>query len=213
MSARKEEHSIVPAGQLAAIQPRMDVLPTESQAMLAAGSKVIYPGQGPCQISRIIKRVVDGRLLTFYHLILLDESRCELLIPVEKARAIGVRLLMKKSEIPKLLAHLLEGAKAADDWKQRAHDNARLFNSGSPFDLAEIVRSMTELSDLRKLTLGDSGALRKARGLLISEISEATGVTKNMAEEQLDQALNAKTRIGDLCSPLANSKRIEGRDE
>src|SRR5690349_11894080 len=99
MSARKAEPSIVPAGQLTAIQPRMAALPRGSQATLAAGSKAIYPGQGPCQISRVIKRVVDGRLLTFYHLIVLDESHCELLIPVEKARAIGVRALMKKSEI------------------------------------------------------------------------------------------------------------------
>ena len=203
MSARTADPSIVPAGQLTAIQPRMAALPRGSQATLAAGSKAIYPGQGPCQISRVIKRLVDGRLLTFYHLIVLDESRCELLIPVEKARAIGVRALMKKSEIPKLLAHLQEGAKAADSWKQRAHDNAKLFTSGSPFDLAEIVGSLTELSDLRPLTIGDSGTLTKARRLLISEISEATGMTKNMAEEQLDQALKAKTRI---CEPMQSSR-------
>jgi CarD family transcriptional regulator len=198
MSTRNAEHSMVPAGQFAAIQPGVPELPIGSQATLPAGSKAIYPGQGPCQISRIINRVVDGRVLTFYHLIVLDESRCELLIPVEKARDIGVRLLMEKSEIPKLLAHLRVGARAVDNWKQRAHDNAKLFTSGSPFDLAEIVGSLTELSDLRRLTTGDSGTLRKARSLLISEISEVTGVTKEMAEEQLDQALNAKTRIGEL---------------
>ena len=201
MSTRNAEHSILPAGQFAAIQPEAAEPLTGSQITLEAGSKVIYPGQGPCQISRILKRVVDGRLLTFYHLIVLDESRCELLIPVEKAREIGVRLLIEKSEIPKLLAHLKVGARSVDNWKQRTHDNAKLFTSGSPFDLAEIVGSLTELSDLRTLTLGDSGTLRKARRLLISEISEVTGVTSMMAEEQLDQALRRGPKSEDPMYP------------
>ena len=32
-----------------------------SRATLAAGSKAIYPGQGPCLIGRVVKRMVDGR--------------------------------------------------------------------------------------------------------------------------------------------------------
>ncbi|HEY3135893.1 MAG TPA: hypothetical protein VGL29_07680 [Blastocatellia bacterium] len=167
---------------------------------LAAGDKAIYPGVGPCFIGRVEKRIVDAMVVMFYHLIVLDGSRGELFIPVEKARAIGVRSLIKKSEIPKLLAHLQEGAKAADNWKQRASDNSKLLTSGSPFDLAEIVASLTELSDTRSLTVGESRTLGRARRLLICEISEVTGETRETAEEQLDQALNAKARIGGLIS-------------
>jgi CarD family transcriptional regulator len=132
----------------------------------------------------------------FYHLVILDESGGELFIPVEKARAIGVRLMMKKSEIPGLLAHLKKSAKAADNWKQRATDNMKLFTSGSPFDLAEIVASLTELSNTRSLTLGESGTLGRARRLLISEISEVMGETKTEAAEQVDHALKARTERG-----------------
>jgi CarD family transcriptional regulator len=128
----------------------------------------------------------------FYHLIILDESGGELFVPVEKARAIGVRLLLKKSEIPGLLAHLGTSAKAADNWKQRATDNMKLFTSGSPFDLAEIVASLSELSSARSLTLGESGVLGRARRLLISEISEVMGETKTAAGEQVDSALKVR---------------------
>ena len=161
---------------------------------LAAGDKAIYPGVGPCLIDRLEKRIVDARLVMFYHLIVLDGSRCELFIPVEKARQIGVRLMISKSEIPKLLAHLQERNITADNWKQRASDNSKLFTSGSPFDLAEIVASLTELSDSRSLTVGDSRRLLRARALLICEISEVTGETKTAAEEQVDQALRAMER-------------------
>jgi len=125
-------------------------------------------------------------------LIILDDNGGELFIPVEKARAIGVRLLMKKSEIPRLMAHFKKSAKAADNWKQRAIDNNKLFTSGSPFDLAEIVASLTELSSTRSLTLGESGTLDRARRLLISEISEVMGQTKTEAAEQIDIALKSR---------------------
>ena len=193
MSARGSLASIASDVQRTAAQSRMPAL--RVTRALSAGNKAIYPGQGPCRIGPVIKRVVDGRLLMFYHLIILDESGGELFIPVEKAPAIGVRSLMKKSEIPGLLAHLKKSAKSADTWKQRATDNMKLLTSGSPFDLAEIVASLTEFSNTRSLTLGESGMLGRARRLLICEISEVMGETKKAAEEQIDRALNAKTRI------------------
>lgn len=165
-----------------------------STSTLAAGDKAIYPGIGPCLIDRLEKRIVDARPVMFYHLIALDGSRGELFIPVEKAGSIGVRLLINKSEIPKLLAHLRERNITADNWKQRASDNSKLFTSGSPFDLAEIVASLTELSDSRSLTVGDSRTLRRAREMLIREISEVMGETKTEAEEQVDQALRERWR-------------------
>jgi CarD family transcriptional regulator len=163
----------------------------KSRGALTSGNKAISPGQGPCRIGRVVKRVVEGRVIMFYHLTVLDDSGGDLFVPVEKARAIGIRLLMKKSEIPGLLAHLKKSPKAADNWKQRATDNLKLFTSGSPFDLAEIVASLTELSDTRSLTLGESGTLGRARRLLISEISEVMGETKAKVEEQVDYALRA----------------------
>jgi len=165
-----------------------------SPEALTEGDKVVYPGHGPCGIGRLVKKVVDGGSMMFYHLTVLDDSGGELFVPVEKARATGLRLLMKKSEIPRLLAHLQKSARTADTWKERASDNIRLLSTGSPFDLAEIIASLTELGDRRSLTLGESGTLARARRLLVCEISEVTGEPKTMAEERVDQALQARPR-------------------
>ena len=138
-----------------------------STLTLAAGDKAMYPGVGPCLIGRVEKRIVDARVVMFYHLIVLDGSRGELFIPVEKAGPIGVRLMIRKAEIPKLFSHLKERVNIADNWKQRANDNSKLLTSGSPFDLAEIVASLTELSDTRSLTVGEARTLGRARRLLV----------------------------------------------
>lgn len=158
---------------------------------LTTGNKAIYPGQGPCRIASVVKRVVDARVMLFYHLTVLGDRRSDLFVPVEKAQTIGVRLLIEKSEIPGLLAHLKKSAKTADNWKQRAIDNLKLFSSGSPYDLAEVVASLTELSDMKSLTLGESETLDRARRLLIGEISEVMGETTAAVEEQVDCALRA----------------------
>lgn len=165
---------------------------SRSRGALTTGNKAVYPGQGPCRIGPVVKRVIGARVMMFYHLTVLDDNRGDLFVPVEKARAIGVRLLMKKSEIPGLMDHLKKRVKTADNWKQRATDNLKLFTSGSPYDLAEVAASLTELGDTRSLTLGESVTLGRARRLLICEISEVTGETKTSVEEQIDLALKRK---------------------
>ena len=160
--------------------------------LLTVGNKVMYPSRGPCLIGPIVKKVVDGSPMSFYPLALLDDSGGELFVPVDKVQAIGVRLLLKRSEIPKLLGHLKKAAGTAKNWKQRTMDNIKLFASGSAFDLAEIVESLTNLSETKPLMLRDKQTLEKARKLLVCEISEVMGETISAAEEQVDKALNKR---------------------
>ena len=160
---------------------------------LTVGNKAVYPSHGPCRINRIVNKVIDGKPTNFYHLLVLDDSAGELFVPVDKARAIGLRLLLKRSEIPKLLLQLSKSTNTANTWKERAADNSRRFNSGSALDLAKVVGSLTKLKDTKSLTLSEARTLEKARKLLVCEISEVMGETKDQIEEQIDRALSART--------------------
>ena len=160
--------------------------------ILTVGSTVVYPCQGPCLVGAVVERSVSGEPRGFYHLIVLDDSGCELFVPVDKVQAIGIRPLLQRSDIPKLQGHLMKKTRVAKDWKQRANDILRLFTSGSAFDLAEIVGSLTELSKAKALSLRESWTLARARKRLVCEISEVMGETKSAAEEQVDQALRAR---------------------
>jgi RNA polymerase-interacting CarD/CdnL/TRCF family regulator len=73
-------------------------------------------------------------------------------------------------------------------------DNLKLFASGSAFDLAEVVESLTELSETKTLSPRDKETLERARKLLVCEISEVTGKTKSAAGEQVDEALKMRKR-------------------
>ena len=160
--------------------------------ILTVGSTVFYPCQGPCLVGAVVERSVAGEPRSFYHLIVLDDSGGELFVPVDKVQTIGIRLLVKRSDVPKLIGQLMKTSEMARDWKQRANDILRLFTSGSAFDLAEIVGSLTELSKTKSLSLRESRTLVRARQFLVCEISEVMGETKSAAEEQVDQALRAR---------------------
>src|SRR6266498_4927243 len=153
---------------------------------------VVYPCQGPCLVGAVVERSVAGEPRSFYHLIVLDDSGGELFVPVDKVQTIGIRPLLNRSDIPKVL-DLLKGPSGADkDWRQRADDNFKLLSSGSAFDLAVVVKSLTKLGEKRELSFRESQTLEKARKLLIGEISEVMGETKSAAEEQIDEALKSR---------------------
>jgi RNA polymerase-interacting CarD/CdnL/TRCF family regulator len=175
---------------------------------LNIGDIVVYPCQGPCLISSVVEKVIADKPKSFYRLLVLDESRGELFIPVDRIQAIGIRLPLKKAEIPKLLNQFMLTAIAAKDWKQRSKDISKLFTSGSAFDLAEVINLLTTLSKVKTLSLRESWTLGRARKLLVCEIAEVMGETKGAAEEQMDWALNGRPLVTTsgiiISSPLSS---------
>jgi RNA polymerase-interacting CarD/CdnL/TRCF family regulator len=146
----------------------------------------------------VVNKFVGGRSTSFYRLAPLEDSGGELFIPVDKITGLGIRQLLGRAEIPKLFRRLSQGAKTATlpstarNWKQRAIDNAKLLASGSAFDLAEIVESLTELNETKALAPQDRQTLERAKRLLVCEVAEVLGETKNAVEERIDSALQAR---------------------
>jgi CarD family transcriptional regulator, regulator of rRNA transcription len=162
--------------------------------LLSVGNKIVYPYQGPCLIGAVVQKVVGGRRTSFYQLARLDDIGGALFVPVDKIGDLKIRQLTPRSDIPKLLRRLQRPASTVINWKQRAIDNLKLLASGSAFDLAEVVESLTELNEARTLSPRDREMLDRARRILICEISEVTGETKNATEDQVDQALNVREK-------------------
>ena len=168
---------------------------------LSIGEKIILSSHGPCVIDAVVDKLVGGTSTTFYRLAPLEDSGGELFIPVDKITKLGIRQLLRRSEIPKLLTRLNREAKSivvpstARNWKQRAIDHSKLLASGSAFDLAEIVESLTELNEARALAPHDRQTLERAKKLLVCEIAEVLGETKSAVEERIDKALQVRRAV------------------
>lgn len=156
---------------------------------LVVGQSIVYPHRGPCRIGAVIKKNIGGRPESFYPLVLMDDSGDVVFVPVDKVDSVGMRRLLTKNEIAKLLKLLSEPLKPATErknWQQRSAENVQLLASGSAFDLATLIRSLTALDKRKKLTPRDREILDKARKQLICEIAEVTGSARSAVEAQLN---------------------------
>lgn len=180
--------------------------------ILTTGSKIVYPSQGPCLIGSIVERIIGEQPRRFYQLLVLNECGGDLFVPVEKIEAVGIRLLLNVTEIPKLLEHLNLPATVADNHRQRGLHILKLFASGSAFDLAEIVGSLTELNNTKPLSFGENKTLEKAKGLLICEMAEVTGTTREAVKQQIETALETRKKES-KASPASRRRVAANRDQ
>lgn len=153
------------------------------------GDKVVFVPQGPCRVDGVVMKTIAGQLSRFYRLSLLDDSSDLVFVPSDKLKPPAIRPLITEAELPKVFSSLEGSRPASANWRQRAIEQAKLFASGSAFDLAEIVESLTQMGEGRALLSRDRQTLEKAKRLLICEISEVTGATRSATEERVDRIL------------------------
>lgn len=156
---------------------------------LDVGQKVYYVGRGPCRVEAIVRKVVCGASAKFYSFRLLDDSGAEFLIPLGKSSDLPLRALLPRHAIPELLSRLETRAgppRELGNWQQRESFKSRLFSSGSAFDLADLIESLTRASGIRHLANDERQALERARKLLIHEIAEVMHESKSAAEARVD---------------------------
>jgi CarD family transcriptional regulator len=159
---------------------------------LTIGKKIVYPAQGPCIIGSIVNKTIGDQQLSFYQLSVLINGSMNLFVPVNKAQELGIRPLLERQEIPRVLEQLMQPAKKNTTWRERNLYNAKLFAAGSAFDLAEIIQSLTDSREDKTLAFGENKTLERARDLLICELSLVLREARAHAEKLVDQALEAR---------------------
>jgi CarD family transcriptional regulator len=166
---------------------------------LAVGDKIVYPGRGPCQVSEIVQKTAGGASAMCYKLALLDGSNGELFVPIDKFHELPVRALLDRSDIPKLLHHLknrettttavTKNMGTAKNWRERQLGDSVLFKSGSIYDLADRIESLTHLYGTKALAADERDTLYRARKLLVCEIAAVMNESKGAAEARVNSVL------------------------
>ena len=156
---------------------------------LAAGDRVVYPNQGVCRVTGIEEKEVAGQKLLFVTM-QREEDGARVMVPKPKLETIGVRKIASPDEVQKIFAFLKADTEKADlDWKQRARVNLDRMSGGGLLGLAEVVKGLQVLSELRPLPTKERELYDDARHLLVSEIAAALGMAECNAEDAVDIAL------------------------
>jgi CarD family transcriptional regulator, regulator of rRNA transcription len=154
-----------------------------------AGDKVIYPNHGLGVVERIEEKTILGTTCGFYHLrIIANETT--VLVPTANADEVGLRRAISDEEVERLFGRLGDGK--IDDhqnWKGRFKDNSDKMRSGSIFDMADVLKSLTFLARSKSLSFREKRMLDRARALIVTEVSDVIREKVPVVEGRVDQAL------------------------
>jgi CarD family transcriptional regulator, regulator of rRNA transcription len=122
------------------------------------------------------------------------------LVPITNVDGVGLRRAISDHEVERLFGLLGDGKiDNHQNWKGRFKDNSDKMRSGSIFEVADVLKSLTFLAKSKSLSFREKRMLDRAKFLIISEVSEVMRETAPAIEARVDTALercfSAKARM------------------
>ena len=156
---------------------------------LAVGDRVVYPNQGVCRVTSVESKEVAGQTLTFVTM-KREEDGAVVMVPEAKVRSIGLRKVAGRADVDRVFSFLRSDSDKANlDWKQRARTNVERMSQGGLMGLAEVVKGLQVLSELRPLPTKERELYDNARHLLVAELSASLSIAEVDAEDAVDVVL------------------------
>ncbi|HDQ35095.1 MAG TPA: hypothetical protein ENN14_02145 [Chloroflexi bacterium] len=157
--------------------------------MFKIGDKVVHPAYGGGTIVQIEERNIAGELTRYYaiELVLRDGL---LLVPVERAEELGVRLAVE--DIQSVIAALgAEPNELPDNLRGRAQKQLSAdIHSGDVIKVTEVVRDLAHRKAADRVTKTDLDLLSDAEDFLAVELALSQELDLDSARSQIEAALN-----------------------
>ena len=153
------------------------------------GDKVIYPNHGLGVVERIEDKTILGTTCGFYHLRIVANDTT-VLVPVANVDGVGLRRAISDDEVERLFGQLGDGKiDNHQNWKGRFKDNSDKMRSGSIYEVADVLKSLTFLAKSKSLSFREKRMHDRAKFLIIAEVSEVMRETAAAIEGRVDRAL------------------------
>lgn len=153
------------------------------------GDKVIYPNHGLGVVEKVEEKTILGTTTGFFHLRIIS-NETTVLVPVANVDNVGLRRAITDEEVERLFNLLGDGKiDNHQNWKGRFKDNSDKMRTGSIYDMADVLKSLTFLSKSKSLSFREKRMLDRAKSLIVSEISEVMCLTAATIEDRVNQAL------------------------
>ena len=132
---------------------------------------------------------------------------------------VGLRRAISDDEVERLFGLLGDGKiDNHQNWKGRFKDNSDKMRSGSIYEVADVLKSLTFLAKSKSLSFREKRMLDRAKFLIISEVSEVMRETAIAIEGRVDRALErcftvegadvtARAKVVKAAAPRAGCER------
>lgn len=156
------------------------------QITFKKGEKVVYPAHGVGVIQDIQNKQISGTERKYYMLKILD-SEMTIMIPTENVDAVGLRRVIGKEMVTKIYKILRQRKVEVDSqtWNRRYREYTEKIKTGSPLEIAKVLRDLLVLKGDKELSFGERKMLDTARSLLVKELSIARAHPEEKIMEEL----------------------------
>lgn len=154
------------------------------------GDKAVHPAHGVGEVTAIEKKSIAGNDKQFYILKIVDTGMT-VMVPTDGVQRLGLRTVISKREAAKVMRELKkdEVAVTSQPWNRRYREYTEMLKSGSPIEVARVLRDLSRLRSEKELSFGERRLLEQARNLLVSELALAKSVDEAKVAKDIDKIL------------------------
>lgn len=183
--------TVVPRGYV----PLVDIPPLPpppKNLKLEVGDKAVHPKHGLGEVIAIEQREIGGMKGEFFIMRILDNGM-RVMVPRASAQAAGLRPVMSSKEADKVLETMRAREVAVDlqPWSRRFRAYTEMIKSGSPHEVAKVLRDMYRLKFDKDLSFGERRLLDQAKSLLMKELAAAKRMSEPELQAQVDEMFRA----------------------
>jgi len=156
------------------------------------GDVAVHPAHGVGEITAIENRDIGGSSQDFYVLKIV-ENGMRVMVPIRAVAQVGLRPVMSNKEADKVIGILRAPEVAVDvqPWNRRFRAYTEMLKSGSPYEIAKVLRDMYRLKFDKNLSFGERRLLDQAKNLLVKELALAKQVEVSAIEGELQKIFSA----------------------
>lgn len=150
------------------------------------GDNAVYPGRGVGTVTAIESKEIFGNTLIFYSLEILENGKkLKVMVPQKNVESVGLRPIISEEEASQVINILKQTNVKVDNqtWNRRYREYMEKIKTGSVYEIAEVLRDLYLLQVDKELSFGERNMLKKARDLLLRELSLATSPTELKEQE------------------------------
>lgn len=159
--------------------------------MFEIGSYVVCPGHGVGQILNLETKSIGDEEKSF-HIVKIISNGMTIMVPTDKKD--GLRVLVGEGEIQDMFSLLNDHDIKVDNstWNRRHREYLLKVKTGSILEIADVLRSLFLLKNMKKLSFGERKMMDQCKELLIREIAIQTGQDDTSIDGKIDSCFPEK---------------------
>lgn len=135
-------------------------------------------------------------------------SKMKVSIPVENADTVGIRSIIEKKDVKKVLNLLKKDeVDTEEDWKLRYQNNLNKIKSGSIYEVADVCRNLFKRAYGKELSIMERKLYENAYNLVKMEIALSKGVPTEEAGNIVSDVLASS--LGEVALPEEEADNLE----